>query len=384
MKRISIFALVALLGCGLALTACKGGGNGNGNAAQKGASDKDAYIAKTIFDLIPKEDLPDYCRHLQANEDSESSEFNPTFFSGYVEGHMVEGMDPGFYGYLQLKCYPLKSGGWRAYWASYGGYDGLCGFDRSGAYNYVDGELSKEEIWILPFPSAYEMISQDLAESLEEAGVYYELDDPHPNYSYAFGNGLEDVDNDMLVVSLDLDYLTYGEESEEPSVSGEAFDLSYRWNGERLVKLDEDALDEVQMRAIGLMLGFQPEEFHVENGGFMTFDPEEESDNGQDNYYNYVQTYPVTDDNGIATRWKVLNYELGTRELSSYDFDGTRLTPGRDPIAEAWNKIKDSHDEAFVWLSEDGVNFCEPRGDVADFAFAEYRYSDNAFLPAGR
>jgi len=375
MKRISIFALVALLGCGLALTACKGGGNGN--AAQKGASDKDAYIAKTIFDLIPKEDLPDYCRHLQTDEDSESSEFNPTFFSGYVEGHMVEGMDPGFYGYVNVKCYPLEGGGWRAYWAAYGGYDGLCGFDRSGAYNYVNGKLTKEEIWLLPTPNREDLLSAELIDALKDSGEWEYM---RPNYSYPFGSG----EDGLLSVSLDVDYLFYPEEGSDAAYPGMALDVDYDWNGQRLVRQDFDGLDEVQMRAIGLMLGFRPEEFHVENGGFMTFDPEEESDNGQDNYYNYVQTYPVTDDNGIATRWKVLNYELGTRELTSYDFDGTRLTPGRDPIAEAWNKIKDSHDEAFVWLSEDGVNFCEPRGDVADFAFAEYRYSDNAFLPAGR
>lgn len=372
MKRISIFALAALLCCGLALTACKGGNK---------ADSADDYIAKTIFDLIPKEDLPDYCRHLQTNDDTESSEFNPTFFAGYVEGHMVEGMDSGFYGYLQLKCYPLKDGGWRAYWASYGGYDGLCGFDRSGAYNYVNGKLTPEETWILPFPSAYELISQDLAESLEDAGEYYSIEDPHPNYVYAFGNGLEDVDDDMLIVSLDLDYLTYGEEGDEPSISGEALDLSYRWNGERLVRLDEDALDEVQMRAIGLMMGFKPEAFHVENGGFKTFDPKEEGEGGQDVYYNYVQTYPVTDDLGMTTAWKVLNYELGTRELTAYDFDGMRLVRSKDPVIEAWNKVRESHGDAFIWLYETGLTFCEPRGDYADYGFAEYNYEDNAFTP---
>ena len=58
MKRFSIFALAALLCSGLALAACKGGGN----AASGG---KDDYIAKTIFELIPKEDLPDYGAHVE-------------------------------------------------------------------------------------------------------------------------------------------------------------------------------------------------------------------------------------------------------------------------------------------------------------------------------
>ena len=372
MKKSGFTVLAALLCAGLALSACKGGGKSD-----------DAYIAKEIFQLIPREDLPDYCRHLQENEMVETSEFNPTFYAAYVEGHMVEEMDSGFYGYLQLKCYPLKSGGWRAYWVSYGGYDGLCGFDQSGAYNYVNGKLSKEDIWILPFPSAYDLISQDLAESLENAGMYYTIDEPHPNYLYAFGNGLEDVDDDMLTVSLDLDYLTYGEE--EPSISGEALELFYRWNGERLVKLDEDALDEVQMRALGMMMGFKPEEFHVENAGFKVFDPDEEEDgwsNGQDTYYNYVQTYPVGDDNGVTTSWKVLNYELGSRELKVYDFDGMRLKPGSDPIAEIWGHVRAEHGDAFIWLSETGVDFCEPRGEVVDHSFAEYNWYSDGFKPS--
>ena len=373
-----MIALTALLCAGLALTACKGGGN---TAA---AATGDDYIAKTIFDLIPKEDLPDYCAHAEQIDYSEYDPadvpaYDPTFFAGNVEGHMYEDMDSGFYGYVNVKCYPLESGGWRAYWVAYGGYDGLCGFDRSGAYNYVNGKLTPEETWILPFPSAYEMISQDLAESLEDAGEYYGIEDPHPNYVYAFGNGLEDVDDDMLIVSLDLDYLTCGEEGDEPSISGEALDLSYRWNGERLVRLDEDALDEVQMRAIGLMMGFKPEEFHVENGGFKTFDPEEEGEGGQDVFYNYVQTYPVTDDLGMATAWKVLNYELGTRELTVHDFDGMRLVRSKDAITETWNKVRESHGDAFIWLYETGMTFCEPRGDYAEYGFAEYDWSDNAF-----
>lgn len=136
MKKLSIFALAALVCAGLALTACKGGGNGE--AAQKGAADQDDYIAKTIFELIPKDEMPDYCQHVQEMDWSlydpeDVPEFDPTFFSASVEGHMVEGMDSGFYGYFNLKCYPLKDGGWRAYWVAYGGYDGLCGYDRGGA-----------------------------------------------------------------------------------------------------------------------------------------------------------------------------------------------------------------------------------------------------------
>ena len=370
MKKLNLIALAVLFCAGLALTACKGGNK---------ADSADDYIAKTIFDLIPREDLPDYCAHVQQIDYSDYDPadvpaFDPTFFAGNVEGHMVEGMDSGFYGYVNVKCYPLEGGGWRAYWAAYGGYDGLCGFDRSGAYNYVNGKLTKEEIWLLPTPNREDLLSADLIDALKDSGEWEYM---RPNYSYTFGSG----EDGLLSVSLDVDYLFYPEEGSDAAYPGMALDVDYGWNGQRLVRLDEDALDEVQMRAIGLMMGFKPEAFHVENGGFKTFDPEEEGEGGQDVYYNYVQTYPVTDGLGMATAWKVLNYELGTRELTAYDFDGMRLVRSKDPVIEAWNKVRESHGDAFIWLYETGMTFCEPRGDYADYGFAEYNYEDNAFTP---
>ena len=103
MKKLSLIAMAALC-FGLALTACKGG--------EKKAADN--YIAKTIFELIPKEDLPDYCAHVEQMDYSlydpeDVPEFDPTFFTGNVEGHNVEGMDTGFYGYINVKCYPLRT-----------------------------------------------------------------------------------------------------------------------------------------------------------------------------------------------------------------------------------------------------------------------------------
>ena len=120
MKGFRYFALAALLCSGLVLVACKGGNKGAGTAVPDAASaGKDDYIARTIFELIPKEDLPDYCAHVEEMDWSQYDpadvpEFDPTFFSGNVEGHNVEGMDSGFYGYVNVKCYPLKGGGWRA------------------------------------------------------------------------------------------------------------------------------------------------------------------------------------------------------------------------------------------------------------------------------
>lgn len=240
----------------------------------------------------------------------------------------------------------------------------------------MDGKLTREEIWILPSPDVEEMLSADLADQLRESGDLEYIAESHPNYQYTFGSGEDGV----LTVTLDLDYLFYPEEGEENAVSGTVYDIDYGWSGERLVRQDFDALDDVQMRAIGLMLGFQPEEFYVENGGFKTFDPEEESDNGQDYYYNYVQTYTVTDEIGMASAWKVLVYDLGMRELKVYDFDGTRLAPAADdaPVAE-WDRVKASHPYAFVWLSDNGLSFREPRGEYADYAFVEYAWGDNAF-----
>ena len=381
MKRISFFALAALLCAGLTATACKGASAGT--TARAAEPD---YIAKTIFEFIPKADLPDYCAHAQQTDYSlydpaDVPAFDPTFFAGNVEGSQVEGMDGGFYGYINVKCYPLKDGGWRAYWVAYGGYDGLCGYDRSGAYNYVDGKLTKEEIWLLPTPPVDEMLSADLRDQLIESGDYGTLSDPHPNYSYSFGSGEDGV----LSVNLDVDYLFYAEEGPDGSYTGTTFDIDYGWTGERLTRQDFDALDDVQMNGIIKILGFNdPETYYIEDGGFKVFDPEEDEWTGRTTYYNYVQTYAELDELGMASSWKVFNYDLASRELKVYDFDGTHLTPSKHMIVDDWNATKANEPDAFVWLSPVVVRFCAPRGDVVDEPIATYNYDsscDGLFEP---
>ena len=234
MKKISLLALAALLCAGLAMTACKGkGGNTTGEPAAAAESED---IAWTIYQLIPKADLPEYCRDLHPNTDEDQEELEPgpgDFFFASVQGSEI-GMDGGFYGYFNLKCYPFTDGGWRAYWTSYGGYDGLCGYDESGAYNYIDGKLTKEETALLPTPDVYQLITATLENSLKEHRLLGEISDPHPNYFYDFTSS---ADDDILTVQLDLDYLLYMEDDE---LEGDTLDADYRWNGERLVRLDDE------------------------------------------------------------------------------------------------------------------------------------------------
>ena len=362
MKKITLFALAALFCAGLALTACKGGG-------QTEAADE--YIAKTIFELIPKEDLPDYCQYAQPidYEDYDPADvpsFDPTFFSGNVEGHMVEGMDSGFYGYVNVKCYPLKDGGWRAYWAAYGGYDGLCGFDRSGAYNYVKGKLTKEEVWLLPTPDKEDLLSADLIDALKDSGEWEYM---RPNYSYTFGSG----EDGLLSVTLDVDYLFYAEEGSDAAYPGMALDVDYGWNGQRLVRQDFDALDDVQMRAIVKMLGFNPESVVAEDGGFDIIDPEEEEE-ARTNYYHHVRIYPELDDLGMATAWKIFDYEVGPRELKAYDFDGFNLKPAKHMIVDDWNAIKDKDENAGIWMSDVAIRFYTDSEDGFDYPLGGYTY----------
>lgn len=376
MKRIRILTLTALLCSGLMVVACKGDNKGVGtDTASSVTTDQNDSIAWKIYQLIPKDELPDYCRNLEQMDWSgyapeDVPEHDPTFFASSVEGHMIDGMDSGFYGRFNLKCYPLKSGGWRAYWVAYGGYDGLCGYHQSGAYNYVKGSLTREETWILPFPGKDELLSAALAEEMRESGEYDSIDQPHLNYDYSFASG----EDGLLTVDLDIEYLTYFDESDDPGLAGETLPIDYRWNGERLVKLDSDGLDEVQMRAIARQLGFtDPEAYRVENAGFKTFDPETYEEDGPQ-VLNYVQTYAATDDLGITATWKVFTYDVAKRDLKVYDFDGSKLKPSKHDIINDWNATKTQENHAKVFLSPVVIRFLAPREDLEDEILTGYTY----------
>ena len=379
MKKLSFFALAVLLCSGLALTACKGGNKGTATAA-----DRKDFIAKTIFDLIPKEDLPDYCAHVEQIDYSDYDPedvpaYDPTFYAGFVEGHNVEGMDTGFYGYVNVKCYPLKDGGWRAYWAAYGGYDGLCGFDRSGAYNYVNGKLTKEEVWLLPTPDKTDLVDAELFDQLVESGEWDYIDYPHANYNYAFGSG----EDGLLTVSLDLDYLFYPEEGSDGAYSGEGLEVDYGWTGNRLSRQDFDALDDVQMNAIVKMLGFRPEQVVPEDGGFDIIDPEEEEE-ARTNYYHHVRIYQELDEMGMPCNWKIFDYEVGMRELKAYDFDGYNLKPSKHMIVDDWNATKAKDDNADIWMTSVAIRFFTVDAEEFDHPLGGYTYDpscDGLFEP---
>ena len=378
MKKISFFALAVLLCSGLALSACKGGTKGNSAGA---SAAKDDYIAKTIFELIPKEDLPDFCRHAEQMDYSDYDPadvpaFDPTFYVANVEGHMYDDMDSGFYGYVNLKCYPLESGGWRAYWVAYGGYDGLCGFDDSGAYNYVKGKLTREDVWVLPTPEKDELLTADLCDALKESGEWFYM---QPNYSYSFGSG----EDGLLSVTLDVDYLFYPEEGSDAAYPGSTLDVDYGWNGERLVRQDFDGLDDVQMNAIAKMLGFMLEQVEPADGGFDIIDPEEEEE-ARTNYYHFVRIYPELDELEMATSWKVFDYEVGMRELKAYDFDGYKLKPAKHMIVDDWYAAKAKNDNAGIWMSSVAIRFYYDDAEGFDHPLGGYTYDpycDGLFEP---
>ena len=227
--------MLCLAAAGLLLTACDKNKNQVPAPVAPGAEVIPTQdIALEIYNLIPKEDLPDYCRALQRDTTEDAAEsFNPLCFSDSVQGYEID-MDPGLYGYFTLQCYPLETGGWRAYWVSYAGFDGLCGYDRSGAYNYVDGKLTPETTGLLPCPDAMQLMDYSKSNvDLEEIRAIAE----QPNYQYSFGDK-------GVGVSLDLDYLTYGEEymdeDEERVIVPTVETWDYVWNGKDFVRVDAE------------------------------------------------------------------------------------------------------------------------------------------------
>ncbi len=138
MKRI--LTLTVLIAGFCLLAAC--------DKQKKQPQDPNRDIAMEIFQLIPKSDLPDYCVMMGRNAEQDSTygvPFDPRGFSSSVQGSEID-LDSGLFASLVFHCYPLSTGGWRAYWVTYAGFDGLCGYDQSGAYNYVDGEPRKDPI----------------------------------------------------------------------------------------------------------------------------------------------------------------------------------------------------------------------------------------------
>lgn len=129
-------------------------------------SQADQEIALEIYALIPQTDLPDYCRDLSQDKDETAGD--PRNFTAQVQGYDL-GLEAGFNGLFTLHCYPLSAGGWRAFWIASAGMEGLLGFDRAGAYNYVDGKLVS-----LPKERFDELVGQVL---WANEGAYLELEE---------------------------------------------------------------------------------------------------------------------------------------------------------------------------------------------------------------
>ena len=328
-------------------------------------------IALEVYERISKDDLPFFCKQMKRDttEDANAEPFNPLSFNPSVQGSEI-GEDPGLYGYLNLHCYPLTTGGWRAYWAAYGGMDGLCGFWDAKAYNYLDGELTPETKWVLPCPDAREMM--DWSKSTVEMAEINEIIE-RPNYSYTFYN-------DLLEVTIDLDYLTYGEEyledEAERLVLPTVETWSYAWNGTRFIRVDEDGqpvaglLDDVDLKIIAKALE-APDELDFTPNGFTHFSFE-----GYGAYDELtVRAYPKEEGS-----WRVVRHESGNGNIDMYDYkDGALVHIEKDPFYQLLGEFMWANEGAYIDLVKDAVsvNRVDPTGTEENLAY--FRWNGKSF-----
>jgi len=142
--------------------------------------------------------------------------------------------------------------------------------------------------------------------------------------------------------------------------------------------------DETRLQTIALELGFDnPDDVIYTEGGFDIIDAEEE-EGPQINYYHHVRAYAELDELDRAIGWLVFSYDVGSRELKVYDFDGAKLKPGTHMIVDDWKQTRADEDYAEVFLSPDVVEFIAPVGDSPDYPVATYTYDpscDGLFEP---
>lgn len=301
-------------------------------------SQADQEIALEIYALIPQTDLPDYCRNLSQDKDETAGD--PRNFTAQVQGYDL-GLEAGFNGLFTLHCYPLSAGGWRAFWIASAGMEGLLGFDRAGAYNYVDGKLTPEEDWTLPLPSPWDMI--DFNEGnlpVEECFSIAET----PFYTYEFGD-------EGLYVTIDIDYLLDEEDVILPKVETWRYD----WNGKRLVLVDahgepvRDVLDCIDMRIIAreLCAGKAKDCVFIGNG-FTGPDSEEED-------VFSVRGYP-REDGG----WRVAQIGSQRNVLHLFDYkDGKLVSLPKERFDELVGQVLWANEGAYLELEEDAVTVAE-------------------------
>lgn len=328
-------------------------------------------IALEVYELIPKDDLPSFCRQMKRDttQDAGAEPFNPLSFNSSVQGFEI-GEDPGLFGVLNLHCYPLETGGWRAYWAAYGGMDGLCGFWGAQAYNYVDGKLTPEKQWVLPCPDAREML--DLSETTVDMAEINEIV-ARPNYSYTFYD-------DRLEVTVDLDYLTYGEEyledDAERLVLPAVETWYYTWNGTRFVRVDQDGkpiaglMDDVDLKIIAKALE-APENLDFMPNCFTHFNFEGVGAGDE----LTVRAYPKDDGS-----WRVVKYESGNGNVEMFDYKDGKLTAvEKDPFYQLLGEFMWANDGAYIELVNDAVsvNRVDPIGNEDNLAY--FRWNGKSF-----
>ena len=164
----------------------------------------------------------------------------------------------------------------------------------------------------------------------------------NPNYSYVFSNNL-------LEVSLDLDYLTYGEEyledEAERLVLPTVETRSYAWNGTRLIRVDADGqpvtdvLDEVDMKIIAKALD-APDNLDFSPNCFTHFSFEGYGAGDE----LTVRAYPKDDGS-----WRVVVHESGNGNVDTYDYwDGHLIPVKKDPFCDLLGEFMWANEGAYI------------------------------------
>ena len=230
-REISMSLVVAAM-----MSSCAGGGQQGGGTAMTIGEDAKG-LAKEIYKQIDKENLPDYCRafdsegQIQMAVDGESIPLTQTDAvdkPGYMWRSVMGSDGSGyedFVGGLEIKCFPLETGGYKAYVLAVKGSVEMVLVDRSSAYVWRDGKLVAAEN-DLPRPSGYDFV--DAVSDLE--GDELRMATNKPAYQIEFTDG-------GVEVSLPI---------------GQTLEKTYTWNGKGF-DLEKETMDVVSINGVGTL-----------------------------------------------------------------------------------------------------------------------------------
>ena len=362
-SKLLLFSLLALAVLGL--SGCGNKGSKESSAAAAPAQGEPVRdIAMEVYERIPTADLPGFVAaavHGREIDSLNDESFNPLVFEAEIDA-AAAGEDPGFNASYVLYCYPLQTGGWRAYWVAYSGMEGPTGYTAAGAYNYVDGVLTPEETWTLPYPPVWRLMNY--VHSTLPTQALYEIAES-PNYFFDFSDR-------GVGVTLDLDYLTYDEDGGEMVILPEVETWSYSWNGFRFVRQDGQGnalageIDYVDLYAIARALDLYLPALDWEINGF--------SQTEDDRTILAVRAYPCKDGS-----WKIVSADQ-KNVVNFYDYRDGVLTPvPRGPINDLLGDIFWANEGCYVDLTEEGIRIARLDENGTEDVFTLIRWDGDVF-----